>query len=368
MGLLSFDNRGIGERFSGLLQDMINLDPRNPMSDAYKQEAAARQAEQDWLKTQRDMQRQQMQAQQAAQQRRGSYLDSINPMAGPAMPVDPRAGLAAGLTPQELSAMEPKSEILNPGQVKLGPDGKPTFTAPFKPDTPQPTTLSKMLEERAKLPPGSPLLSYYNAAIEKETTRAEPMSFNLMAPTAGMVDGQPVMIQPANRPGQPAQVVRTADGKVVAPTGAGASAASEDERKAAGWFAQAESAFKNMEKVLKESPTANKPNLAADMVGRIPLVGQPTRNAMLTGPRQRFEQAASSFAEAALRAATGAGVNLTEAEQKIAELTPKWGDKPETVAQKRETMLMYLGSLQLRAGRAMPMMTKPAGQWSITKE
>lgn len=137
-------------------------------------------------------------------------------------------------------------------------------------------------------------------------------------------------------------------------------APTEDERKAAGWYQQAKFAFDNMESVLSKHPEAAKQQTFPAMVGAIPMVGGALKNAMTSEARQRFEQAASSFAEAALRAATGAGVNHDEAQQKIAELTPQWGDKPGNVAQKKAALVVYLNSLQGRAGRAIPAQAQPA--------
>ena len=67
-----------------------------------------------------------------------------------------------------------------------------------------------------------------------------------------------------------------------------------------------------------------------------------------------FLHGARSLAEAALRAATGAGVNYEEARQKVEELTPVYGDKPAVIKQKLDSVKVYLDSLKSRAGRALP--------------
>lgn len=134
----------------------------------------------------------------------------------------------------------------------------------------------------------------------------------------------------------------------------------EDERKAAGWFFQADTARRNMESALRKSPTASMPTVAERGLGMIPGVGEDIANAMRPEARQQFVQAASSFAEATLRAATGAGVNKDEAMQKVRELTPQIGDKPAVVQQKLAAQQMYLDSLRLRANRAMPPGAAPA--------
>ena len=129
---------------------------------------------------------------------------------------------------------------------------------------------------------------------------------------------------------------------------------SEDERKAAGWFFQADNARRNMEGVIKKNPQAAYPTLAERGAGFIPGVGEDFANQLRPEDRQKFVQAGSSMAEALLRAATGAGMNEYEAKQKVRELVPQLGDKPGLVAQKTASYDVYMKSLQARAGRALP--------------
>ena len=129
-------------------------------------------------------------------------------------------------------------------------------------------------------------------------------------------------------------------------------AATEDERKAAGWLAQATNAYTNMLKAMytKEGkPTkAEAPGIMETMAL------EPLKGIVRSPERQQFVQATSSLSEALLRAATGAGVNKEEAAQKVAELTPVWSDDEATKKQKLDAIPMYLQSLQARAGRAAP--------------
>ena len=122
----------------------------------------------------------------------------------------------------------------------------------------------------------------------------------------------------------------------------------EDQGKATGWLAQATNSWNNMNKAMKKDPSASRPGFG-DAVGAIPLMGAAGRYA--TGSsRQEFTQAASSLSESLLRAATGAGINKMEAEQKIAELTPQFGDAEATVKQKMAAIPIYIESLKMRAG------------------
>lgn len=129
---------------------------------------------------------------------------------------------------------------------------------------------------------------------------------------------------------------------------------SEDERKAAGWFFQADNARRNMESVVKNNPQAAYPTIGERAAGMVPGVGEDFANQLRPEDRQKFVQAGSSMAEALLRAATGAGMNEYEAKQKVRELVPQLGDKPGLVTQKTASYDVYMKSLQARAGRALP--------------
>jgi hypothetical protein len=140
--------------------------------------------------------------------------------------------------------------------------------------------------------------------------------------------------------------------------------ATEDERKAAGWYNQAENAWKNMQAAMGgidpktgrfKNEDVARPGMA-DAIAAVPSfgLGEVVGNTMRGPERQKFMQAASSLSEAVLRAATGAGVNKDEAVQKVRELTPVFGEDPATTKQKMDSIPMYLNSLKQRAGRAMP--------------
>lgn len=125
----------------------------------------------------------------------------------------------------------------------------------------------------------------------------------------------------------------------------------EDQAKATGWLAQARYARKNMLDAMESTPGAAEPGLN-DVVAAIPSFGAggAVANMWRSDDRQKFIQAASSFSEATLRAATGAGVNKDEAAQKIKELTPVFGDSDAVIKQKMDAQDMYLKSLEVRAG------------------
>lgn len=138
----------------------------------------------------------------------------------------------------------------------------------------------------------------------------------------------------------------------------------EDQAKATGWLVQASNAYTNMAKVLSSNPKAARPGVA-DAVASVPGLGA-LGNAMRPADRQMFAQGASSLSEALLRAATGAGVNRDEAIQKVQELTPVWGEKPETTQQKLDAIPLYIETLKARAGNGAKTAASVLGNAGVT--
>lgn len=163
--------------------------------------------------------------------------------------------------------------------------------------------------------------------------------------------------------GAPVYLPRSqANGMRPAPTGGGG-AAGEDERKAAGWFDQASLAFATMKDAMTKEPQAASPGYLEMGAKAVPKLGEDLSYMAQSPQRQRFTTAASSFSEAVLRAATGAGVTRDEAMQKVRELTPRFGESAEATADKEARASMYLGSLLKRAGRAAPQTGGASGGW-----
>jgi len=126
---------------------------------------------------------------------------------------------------------------------------------------------------------------------------------------------------------------------------------SEDQGKATGWLAQATNAYSNIKGVLDKNASAAYPGFN-DALSSIPSFGLTSAiaNKMRSEDRQKFLQASSSLSEALLRAATGAGITKDEAEQKVKELTPAFGDGDAIVKQKMDAIPVYIESLKVRAG------------------
>lgn len=114
------------------LQAMQSVKDRQRQAEADKR----RQALQAMQMQQAQMQLEEAQRQQQAQQRRGGYLDSVSPAAGPARAFDPAQALAAGLKPDEIEMFTAKAQKpLIVGNAVLDPQTfKPLYQAPEKPE------------------------------------------------------------------------------------------------------------------------------------------------------------------------------------------------------------------------------------------
>ena len=198
---------------------------------------------------------------------------------------------------------------------------------------------------------------YY--APNLQTGRLEPTG--IYAPEKTMPKKQPrtprthvvsdetgMFVVDLNNPSAPAVPLTKPGGAAIVKPPAGGGLPTEDERKAAGWLAQAENAWNNMSNIIRKNPQAIKQGLMERVVP------EGVANVVRSEDRQMFLQGARSLSEAVLRAATGAGVNYEEARQKVEELTPVYGDKPAAIKQKLDSVKVYLDSLKSRAGRALP--------------
>lgn len=156
MGLLSAagpsrEPLSLGQRVFGAMQGF----------DQYRGQKAERAAAEEERKRRAAMQELQMQqitaamkqaqeqraAQAAAMQKRNSYLDAVNPAAGPAMPVSPASGLSAGLGLDEIKALmpqeaKPKTFTLKPGETVYSETGQRMFGVPDKSEKP-PTSVQE---------------------------------------------------------------------------------------------------------------------------------------------------------------------------------------------------------------------------------
>jgi hypothetical protein len=195
------------------------------------------------------------------------------------------------------------------------------------------------------------LLTYRNGEQE-----FKPVQYAPNAPSAGRAPATPRVPVGMMWDAEQGRAVQIPGVPVKAPAGRAVSGSppmpkpvktTEDERKAAGWLQQARKAYSDMMEAYKTDPTAASPGFVEQYA---PI--EEMRNSARSPSRQRYAQAGSAFSEAVLRAATGAGVNIDEAKQKVAEVTPQRGDSEAVIKQKIASQEMYLSSLEARAGNA----------------
>lgn len=262
----------------------------------------------------------------------------VNGFAGEYMKRNPLAASAwlKEMSKKDLKELAPGASLYNAGT------GKVEFTAPDKTKENEFIGLLRQYGVDPNSPQGKQLLGAY---ITKMATHQSPVSVSYGAPVAGVdANGNPVFFQPS-KDGSAPQIIPGVkpNDKDAKPT--------EDQAKAAGWLAQAENAFTNMQKAKKESSAASSPGVP-DIVAGVPIIGDPAANAMRSSARQKYIQASSAFVEAALRAATGAGMNEYEAKQKIKQFTPTFMESDASIAQKEADMKVFLDAVRIRAGKA----------------
>jgi hypothetical protein len=122
-----------------------------------------------------------------------------NPLLGALAQANPGAAL------QHLTPKPRNPVVVGPGGSLVGADGKPIYTAPFKPTEPGKTELSKLIEEMNALPEGHPSRKLYQDKITKLTTQTPAVNVNLTPPMPGVDPntGKPVFFQVPKAGGAP---------------------------------------------------------------------------------------------------------------------------------------------------------------------
>ena len=231
-----------------------------------------------------------------------------------------------------LKALTPELQALNLGGTTQMVDKNPFTNPQASGQTFQQTQSPESIASNATARRGQDMV---NARSIEATGAALTKPFEVTGP-----DG-PVLVQ-QDRQGN----IKPVTG--FTPKGMGATKLTEDQGKATGWLSQATNAYANMQAATTGNPGAAKPGVA-DAIGMVPGLGA-LGNSFRGADRQKYMQASSSMSEALLRAATGAGVNENEARQKVAELTPQFGDSDEVIKQKMDAIPVYIESLKVRAG------------------
>jgi len=205
--------------------------------------------------------------------------------------------------------------------------GTKTSTVSAKKDEVKGSPLSQLIAERNNLKPGDPAIKIYDAAIEKETTRAAGPVTNVYSGSAiaGVDDqGNPIYAQLSRTGGEPSIV----QGIRPAPKGM-----NENQAKAAGFA----------DRISEANPILD---TAPQSVGASILSGLPGGNFGLDPNQQMFFQAERNFINAVLRRESGAVISDPEFDNARKQYIPQPGDSAQVLEQKRrnrETVLRSIG-------------------------
>ena len=263
----------------------------------------------------------------AAEQRRGSYLDSINPSAGPSMPMNPAAAMSAGLNASEIEQLSPASaKPIIVGDTVLDPRTfKPLYQAPQKAEK-LPEALRALAAVYGE---GSP--EYQQAARQyasKLTTHQPGVSVSYGAPVPFQLpDGSTGYAQPGNKPGAMPQTMTGPDGKpLIKP--AEDKALTEGQAKALAFSSRMLAADKTLGELSRAGVNVSTPGADAGYgVGAVV-------NAVQGEKQQMLDQAKRDFINATLRRESGAVIGRDEFVNADKQYFPQIGDSRPVIEQK----------------------------------
>jgi hypothetical protein len=135
-------------------------------------------------------------------------------------------------------------------------------------------------------------------------------------------------------------------------------AVSEDQAKSGMFYGSLDRAIKSMDSVMKNGNTtdieSNLKDFVGDTVSSIPTgITQNIGNAMKSGNRQLFDQARAEAITAVVHSMSGSGFSVEEQQLKANMIVPRWGDRPEAIDAKLNTMKGIESDLARRAGPAL---------------
>ncbi len=150
--------------------------------------------------------------------------------------------------------------------------------------------------------------------------------------------------------------------KTKPPSGSGAGAATEGERKAATLLSRMDSSLQQLQGVLEKNPEAAKPGVFAEALRATPLIGGDTPANMVTPEaRQRVEAAQLDILDAALTLGTGAAYTKEQLQGYRKSYFPQIGDDAQTVKDKQDRLNNIIEAARIAAGRAAPPLQAPSG-------
>jgi hypothetical protein len=126
----------------------------------------------------------------------------------------------------------------------------------------------------------------------------------------------------------------------------------EDEKRSAGLAVRMEAALKKVGEVTATNKGAAKPEVTAEILRGVPMIGEPLANVATSEDRQRVDTAQIDALDAALTLATGAAYTKEQLRGLAKSYFPQIGDDTKTVADKEERLRTVIESARIRAGRS----------------
>ena len=270
-----------------------------------------------------------------------------------------RPDIAAKLAPLwEMQQKAKAPKIVPPGSQVLGPDNKVLHSAPFKPETPRQSDVSRLMTERdalAKANPNDPNLKVYDAAIKYKSEGRESVQVNQFgSPVAGVdAQGNSVFFQPG-RAGQPPKIVQ---GVKPAPKESEGGLTPEN----AGKVSMAQQSVESIGTV-RNIIFDKEGNLQRGVVMAMNLPG--VSGLPMNSQARIARSAMRNAVEAKLRLETGAAATQSEVDRTIARFMPTFADTKESAKFKLDELEKFFkGSLSLTKGikKTAPTANDPLG-------
>lgn len=367
-GLLSQRNLGAGlvQGMQGYTSAMLAAKKAQQDEEERRQIQAQRALQAKMLEAQFADQMRAREEAAALKQSRGSYFDSIDPSAGPAMPLSVPQAMRAGLGLQEIQALLPaKAENpfgkidpkdYTPASVRkfamtnnfadLEPLRKVEFVDgravdPFNtaPGTviPQRAPVSNPVTDLLIPGPNGQLVPNKQLIAAKKELVPPGVSVSYGAPVAGMdAAGNPVFFQPDKAGGQPNIVPGVKPPQKD-------SALTEAQAKAATYMSQMKSAEKELSGIPID-PTKTWSQVDVALAGGL-------TNFAASPAAQRARQAQEQWSESFLRFKTGAAATKDEVILNVRTFFPQPGDSADVIEQKQRMRQQAVQDIAFAAGQ-----------------
>lgn len=380
-GLLSQRNLGAGlvQGMQGYTSSMLAAKKAQQEEEERKQIQAQRALQARMLEAQFADQMRAREEAAAAKQARGSFLDSIDPNAGPAMPVSIPQAMRAGLGLQEIQALMP-AKAENPfGKVDpkdFTPESVRKFALTKNYSDLVPRTRVEFVDGRAVDPfataPGTVLPRQSNPVADllvpgpggqlvpnkplidaKKQLVPPGVSVSYGAPVAGMdTAGNPVFFQPDKAGGQPNIVPGVKPPQKD-------SALTEAQAKATTFMSQMKSAEKELSGIPID-PTKTWSQVDVSLAGGL-------TNFAASPAAQRARQAQEQWSESFLRFKTGAAATKDEVILNVRTFFPQPGDSADVIEQKQRMRQQAVQDIAFAAGQKATAVPPPAPAPKPTK-